>query len=77
LITVQNKAAAAAGSDYESTSGSLTFLPGETIKTITVVVKGDKLREASETFFVDLFAPSVNAWISDSRGVGTILDDNR
>jgi hypothetical protein len=45
-------------------------------KTITVTVKGDKLREANETFFVDLFGPSSNALIAIRRGIGTILNDD-
>src|SRR5262249_18167001 len=36
---------ATAGLDYVSTNGVLTFLPGETSKTITVAVKGDLLDE--------------------------------
>lgn len=68
---------ATAGSDYLAKSGSVTFLPGETIKTITIVVNGDRTRESNETFFVDLFGPSSNAFISTSRGIGTILNDDR
>lgn len=65
------------GSDYQSKSGTVTFLPGETSKTITITVYGDKKREANETFFVNLFAPSTNAWLFDPQGKGTILDDDR
>jgi hypothetical protein len=67
---------ALAGSDYQAKSGSVTFAPGETVKTITVVVIGDKTRESNETFFVDLFGPSSNALIGTARGVGTILNDD-
>ena len=42
------------GSDYQSTSGSLTFNPGDVSKTITVPVNGDVTNEANETFFVNL-----------------------
>jgi len=55
----------------------VTFAPGETIKTITIVVNGDRNRESSETFFVDLFGPSSNGFINVSRGIGTILNDDR
>jgi hypothetical protein len=65
---------AAAGSDYRAASGSLTFAPGETSKTITVLVNGDRLAEPNETFFVDLNSPT-NAMVTDARGTGTILDD--
>jgi hypothetical protein len=68
---------ATAGSDYTSKSGTVTFAAGETVKTITVTVKGDKAREANETFFVDLFDASGNALIALPRGIGTILNDDR
>jgi hypothetical protein len=67
---------ATAGRDYTSKSGTLTFAPGETIKTITIAVLGDKQKESNETFFVDLFGASSNALISGARGTGTILDDD-
>ena len=38
---------ALAGSDYEAASGTLTFAPGETAKTIRVVVLDDGLDEAT------------------------------
>jgi hypothetical protein len=67
---------AKAGTDYTSKSGTVTFAPGETIKTITVVINGDRTRESNETFFVDLFGPSSNALVSVARGTGTILNDD-
>ena len=65
---------ASAGSDYQAASGTLTFAPGETSKTITVAVNGDRLAEPNETFVVNLSSPT-NANIADGQGVGTILDD--
>lgn len=47
---------ALAGQDYVSASGTLTFAPGETTKTITVDVIGDTIPEADEVFYVDLAA---------------------
>lgn len=67
---------AAAGSDYYAQSGVLTFAPGQTAKTISIVVKGDWKREADETFFVNL-SNAVGAQLQDSQGVGTILNDDR
>ena len=67
---------AKAGEDYDAKSGTLTFAPGETSKTITIVVKGDKKKEANETFFVNL-SGAVGALILDGQGLGTILDDDR
>jgi Calx-beta domain len=68
--------ATAADGDYVSQSGTLTFAPGETAKTITIVVKGDKKVESDETFFVDLSDAS-NAFIEDGQGLGTILNDDK
>jgi len=68
---------ATAGSDYLANSGSITFAPGETVKTITIVVNGDRNKEANETFFVDLFGPSSNAVIGVARGTGTIFNDDK
>lgn len=65
---------ATAGSDFQSTSGTLTFAPGETSRTITVPVFGDRAGEANETFVVNLSSPS-NATLADAQGVGTIVDD--
>jgi len=66
---------ATAGSDYQSTSGSLTFNPGETSKTIAVEINGDTMFEPSETFFVNL-SSSTNASISDNQGKATITNDD-
>jgi len=67
---------AAAGSDYVAQSGTLTFAPGETTKTITIAVYRDRNAEANETFYVDLFGNSSNSLFTKSRGVGTILNDD-
>src|SRR5262249_62299261 len=61
--------------DYVATSGTLTFAPGETTKTITVEVKGDRSREADETFFLNL-SGVVNALLEDNQGLGTIRNDD-
>jgi hypothetical protein len=62
-------------SDYSNRSGTLTFLPGETSKTISVPIRNDAVAEPNETFFVNLSSP-VGATISDSQGIGTILNDD-
>ena len=68
---------ATAGTDYDGLDGVLTFAPGETAETITVSVLGDRLIEPNKTFFVDL-STSANdkVTIVDSRGQGTIIDDD-
>ena len=73
--TATGGASCAAGIDYVSTSGTLTFTAGQTTRTATVAVCGDTLSEANETFLVDL-SNAVNATISDSHGQGTITDDD-
>ena len=65
---------AASGGDYQAASGMVTFAPGETLKTVTIQVYGDRLPESNETFFVVLSNPT-NATIADAQGVGTIVDD--
>ncbi len=66
---------ATAPADYAATSGTLTFAPGQTTRTVTVLVAGDLLDEANETYFVNLSNPS-NATIADGQGLGTITDDD-
>ncbi len=76
-----NPNGAAAGSDYQTTSGVLTFAPatslaaGSTMQTITVPINGDGQLESDEGFFVDLSA-AANASISDAQAVGTIINDD-
>ena len=66
---------ALSGSDYNATSGTLTFTPGQVAKTITVYVKGDTTKEADEKFFVNLSSP-VNAAIADGQAAGIIRNDD-
>ena len=66
---------AIAPSDYLATSGTLTFAPGETTKQVTVLVNGDPLDEANETYFLNL-SNAANATIADGQGLGTITNDD-
>jgi uncharacterized repeat protein (TIGR01451 family) len=66
---------AAAGTDYLAASGTLSFAPGTTVKTISVTVNGDTTVEPDETFLVNLSAAS-GATLADSQGVGTIANDD-
>lgn len=66
---------AKAGLDYTAVTGTVTFAPGETSKSITVPILNDAVYEGSETFNVNLSNPSSNAVISDPLGLGTIKDD--
>jgi hypothetical protein len=67
--------ATTADNDYRATSGTLSFAPGQTTATISVVVVGDKKQESNESFFVNLSGAS-NATIADAQAIGTILDDD-
>jgi probable HAF family extracellular repeat protein len=62
--------------DYTAASGSLAFSAGQTSKTVTVAVKGDKKREFEETFYVNL-STAVGAFTADSQGIGIIRNDDR
>ena len=66
---------ATAGSDYQSASGTVTFAAGETSKTISVLVNGDRAGEANETFSVNLSLVDGNAVLADGQATGTIVDD--
>jgi len=64
---------AIAGEDYTASQGTLTFVPGETSKAISIEILYDALYEITETFTVNLSNPT-NATILDGQGIGTILD---
>ena len=66
---------ATAPSDYQSRSGLLSFAPGETSKTITILVNGDLDFEPDETFTLNL-TNGLNAAIDNGIGTGTILNDD-
>lgn len=62
--------------DVQSQTGTLTFAPGESSKTVSVVVAGDTTPEAFETFTVDLTIVSGSAAAGDLQGLGTIQNDD-
>lgn len=66
---------ALAGSDYTTTSGTLTIPAGNTSGTISVDISGDTNSEADETFTVSLSGPS-GATILDGSAIGTIQNDD-
>lgn len=65
---------AAAGTDYVSRSGTVSFPAGTISQTINLVVNGDVLIEPNEIFFVNLSNPT-NATIADGHGLGSIIND--
>ena len=66
---------AGADMDYESTSGTLTFAPGEVSRTIGVSVIDDSLDEPDETFALVLADPR-GAALGRGSALGTIRDDD-
>src|SRR5205085_631752 len=94
-VTLSNPSQTTVTVDYATSDGSatvadndyaaiptttLTFLPGVTSRTISVVVNGDTRHESDETFNVNLSNPTggaaAPALIADNQGVGTIQDDD-
>jgi chitinase len=59
----------ATGSDYTSRSGTLSFAPGETVKTVAVPIADDGSDEPAESFTLVLDTP-IHATIA--RGTGTV-----
>ena len=64
------------GSDYTAASGTLTFAPGDTAKTISVTLADDSVAESDETFQVTLSSPQ-NATLADATANGTITDNDQ
>lgn len=64
---------AVSGADFQVSAGTVSFAPGEIVKTIAVPVLDDSLDEFTETFFLSLHHP-VNAAIKKGKGIGSIVD---
>ena len=64
---------ATAGEDYTATSGTLTFTPGETEKTVSVAIIDDTVEDSGETFRLLLSDPSGGS-LGDTEATGTILN---
>jgi hypothetical protein len=60
--------------DFLSTSGTLSFAPGETTKTVAVTIMGDPYMETDEAFTLALSGVS-NASIAQGTGTATIVQD--
>ncbi len=68
---------ATSGADHEAVAdGTLTFAPGESGKTVTVKVTGDRTDEADETVVIALSGATGGATIGTAAGTGTIVDDD-
>lgn len=76
---------ATAGRDYRLTSGNslltsptgrIEFAPGQTVRSISVNMVNDNLREGVETMSLTLFKPRGATLAADTRAGITILDDD-
>jgi hypothetical protein len=67
---------ATAGTDFVSTSGTLTIPAGQTSGTVDVVVNGDVVYEGAETLSLTLSNPT-DASIGDGSAQGTITNDDK
>ena len=66
---------ATAGEDYTSAKGSLSFMPGDIERTISVLLQEDTMYEGDETFLLTLSNPE-NADLADAAATGTIADND-
>jgi hypothetical protein len=62
------------GTNYMNTSGTLTFLPDETVKSVFVEILSDLLLQGDVVFYLNLSNP-VNSGLEFSQSVCTISDN--
>lgn len=67
---------ATAPADYCAVSGTASFAAGVATQKVTACVRGDAILEASESFEIQLSAPT-GAAITDAKGIATIIDDDQ
>ena len=75
MVDYHTVSGTADSADFTSISGTVTFAPGETSKTISIAITPDILVEGNEQFSVVLSNPH-SATIADGTGVATIVDDD-
>jgi len=76
LVSYATADGTATGGDYTTTSGTLTFTPGQTSKTFNIALLDDALSEPDETVNLSLSNP-VNATLGDPYiSTLTILNDD-
>lgn len=68
-------AGASSATDYATTSGTLTFEPGDTTEIVEVLVHGDAVFEIDEAFVLNLTA-EFEATIADDSADGSITNDD-
>jgi hypothetical protein len=70
-----NGTAKTSDKDYTAKSGTLYFAPGETTKTVSVVINGDTRKEKNEYFYVKL-SNATNSTIATGQATGSIWNDD-
>jgi hypothetical protein len=69
---------ATAPEDFVAKRGTVTFAPGERLKTVSVVVKGDRISERrSDLLYLALDPAGTTLPITSERGLGLIKDDDQ
>ncbi|CAA7619034.1 Calx-beta domain-containing protein [Magnetospirillum sp. SS-4] len=66
----------ASAGDFQATSGTVTFDPGVTSRTITVNVAGDYSNEADEAFTITLSGASAGTTLGTASANGVIRNDD-
>lgn len=70
-----NASSTGAYKDYEATSGTITFNPGETTKTIYVTIYGDMIYEGTEYFNLNI-SNAQGVLIDNAASRGYIVEDD-
>jgi sugar lactone lactonase YvrE len=68
---------ASAGKDYFALSGTVTFAPGQTARTILLATQEEAVLDGNETFGVQLTNPAGGATIGTGTATVTIVDPTR
>lgn len=76
MASTANGSATAPGDFTARTGVVLSFSPGITSQSFAVTTVNDSLVESTESFTVNLTAPT-NASLADASGVGTLLDNDQ
>ena len=64
------------GSDYTTTSGTLSFAQGQSSKTFTIPIKNDTAAEGAESLNLTLSNPTGGATLADGMRAVLIITDN-
>jgi len=70
-------AAAADAADFAGVTGTVVFAADETSQVVTVLVSGDSVVEADESFALTLSGPSAGLVLGTASAGGTIRNDDR